>query len=74
MPERVGTLRMQPSGRWAICWPGQAPVEIAIGALFRVVVDDDTLHVRRMEYAPGRGYYVIDGPELCDGMRAAIVT
>jgi hypothetical protein len=49
-------------------------VEIAIGALFRVVVDDDTLHVRRMEYAPGRGYYVIDGPELCDGMRAAIVT
>jgi hypothetical protein len=30
------------------------------------------LHVRRIECAAGRGYKLNDGPELQDGLRAAI--
>ena len=39
MAERVGVLRMQPSGRWAVCRPGQEPIEITSGEPFRVEVD-----------------------------------
>ena len=31
MAEKVGVLRMQPSGRWAVCRPGQEPLEITSG-------------------------------------------
>jgi hypothetical protein len=70
--EKVGVLRMMPTRRWAICRPSHEPVEITWGELFRVEVADGVLEVRRMEYAPGRGYYVVGGPELLDGLRAAI--
>jgi hypothetical protein len=70
--EKVGVLQMQPSGRWAICRPGHEPIEITWGELFRVEVADGVLEVRRMLYAPGRGYYVVDGPELYECLRAAI--
>jgi hypothetical protein len=43
---------------------GRAPVEITSGVLFRVEVEDSVLHVRRMEYAPGRGYYAVGGQRL----------
>jgi hypothetical protein len=41
MSEKEGTLRMMPSGRWAVCRPGCAPVEITSGELFRVEVAGD---------------------------------
>jgi hypothetical protein len=62
---------MQPSGRWAVCRTGHDPVEITSGELFRVDVNGKLL-VRRMEYAPGRGYYAVGGPPLRGGMRPAI--
>jgi hypothetical protein len=71
MPERIGILRMQPSRRWSVCRPGHEPSEITSGEVFRIEADG-VLHVRRMEYAPGRGYYAVGGPELRSGMRAAI--
>jgi hypothetical protein len=49
-----------------------APVEITSDELFRVEVEDSVLHVRRMEYEPGRGYYAVGGPELHSGKRAAL--
>ena len=39
MAENEGVLRMQPSGRWAVCRPGQEPLEITSGEPFRVEVD-----------------------------------
>jgi hypothetical protein len=38
MSEKEGTLRMQPSGRWAVCMPGRKPIEINSGDVFRVEV------------------------------------
>jgi hypothetical protein len=71
-PRYAGILRMQPSGRWAVCRPGQDPVEIASGELFRVEVGGE-LQLTRMEYSRDRGgYYSIDGYELRDAIRAAI--
>jgi len=69
--EKVGILRKQASGRWAVVRPGRAPVEIKSGKVFRVEVDG-VLSVTRMRHTPRRGYYAVDGYELCDGMRAAI--
>jgi hypothetical protein len=69
MSEREGILRMQSSGRWAICCPGRDPVEIMSGDLFRVEVDGE-LCLARMEHLWGEGYYC--GYPLRDGIRAAI--
>jgi len=69
--EKGGILRMLPSRRWAVCRPGREPVEITSGELFRVEVDGE-LRTTRMEYAPGIGYYAVDGYELRGGLRAAI--
>ena len=73
--EKVGVLRIQPSGRWAVCRPGYAPVEITSGELFRVSVGGE-LRPTRMEcrhHAKGGGeYYSVDGYELRGGLRAAI--
>ena len=71
--EKVGVLRIQPSGRWAVCRPGYAPVEITSGELFRVEVAGE-LQLTRMKfrYRPRRGYYTVDGYPLRDGLRAAI--
>jgi hypothetical protein len=75
MSDKEGTLRMQPSRRWAVVRPGREPVEITSGELFRVEVDGE-LKLTRMEFRHGaRGggeYYSIDGYELRSGMRAAI--
>jgi hypothetical protein len=82
--ENEGTLRMKPSGRWAVCRPGHAPVEITSGEPFRIEVDGE-LKLTRMEFRhfegplKGRGYrgqpgeyYSTDGYWLRDGLRAAI--
>jgi hypothetical protein len=47
MPIKEGILCKRPSGRWAICWPGFAPVEM--GQEFLVEVDG-SLRVTRMEF------------------------
>jgi hypothetical protein len=86
MSEKEGTLRMQPSGRWAVCRPGRTPVEINSGELFRVEVDGQLeptcMEYRHFEDPQGRRhtvqpgqpgeYYSVDGYELRDGLRAAI--
>ena len=66
VPEKVGILRKQASGRWAIFRPGHEPVEITSGELFRVEAHGE-LRVTRMEHLYGEGYYSIAG----DGMRPA---
>jgi hypothetical protein len=73
MSDTEGTLRMQPSGRWAIIRSGHKPYEITSGDVFRVEVDGE-LKVTRMEWAHGKQgrYYSVDGYELHSGMRAAI--
>jgi hypothetical protein len=76
MTDKEGTLRMQASGRWAICRLGREPVEITNGEAFRVAVPGTKgLSVTRMEYRPARGaggYYSANGHFLHDGLRAAI--
>ena len=75
MSEKEGILRLQPSGRWAVCRPGRAPVEITSGELFRIEVDGE-LKVTRMEFKYSavqlKGYYSVDGYHLRNGARAAI--
>jgi hypothetical protein len=71
MSETEGILRMQSSGRWAVCRPGHDPVEVMSGDLFRVEVDGE-LRLTRMEEVWGEGYYSIDLYPLREGMRAAI--
>jgi hypothetical protein len=72
MPEEEGALRMLPSGRWAILRPGRDPMEITSGEIFRLEVDGE-LRLATMEHLPVRGYYVAEGYELREGMRAAVV-
>ena len=69
-------LRLQSSGRWAVCPPGHSPIELTSGDVFQVEVKG-VLKPTRMEFAHGeRGrpgqYYSIDGFELRTGMRAAV--
>ena len=73
MSDKEGTLRMMPSGRWAVCRPGREPVEITSGDLFHIEVAGK-LHLTRMEFrhSPRRGYYTVGGYPLRDGLRAAI--
>jgi hypothetical protein len=71
MSEKIGILRLQSSGRWAVCRPGRDPVEIMSGEPFRVEIQGE-LRVTRMEHLWGEGYYSIDGYKLRDGMRAAM--
>jgi hypothetical protein len=72
-----GILKLQPSGRWAVCRPWRPPAEIENGDIFRVDVDGD-LKLTQMGYhrfAGGGGeYYSVDGFKLRDGLRAAIGT
>jgi hypothetical protein len=39
MTEKEGTLRMMPSGQWAVCRPGETPHEITSGDLFHIEFD-----------------------------------
>jgi hypothetical protein len=74
MSTKAGTLRMRPSGRWAICRPGETPHEITSGELFRVEFRGK-LRLTRMEFrhSPRRGYYYsVHGYPLRDGLRAVI--
>jgi hypothetical protein len=81
---REGILRLQPSGRWAICRIGEAPFEIISGDVFRVEVDGE-LKATRMEFRHFTGslkgrelfgqageYYSTEGYQLKNGLRAAI--
>jgi hypothetical protein len=81
---RDGILQRQPPGRWAICRPGEDPIEITTGDIFRVEIDGE-LRPTRMEFrnftGPLKGrelmghtgeYYSIDGYWLRNGLRAAI--
>jgi hypothetical protein len=74
-----GILRLQPSGRWAICRIGEVPFD-----LFRIEVDGE-LRPTRMKFRHFTGplkrrelwgqageYYSTDGYHLRNGMRAAI--
>jgi len=83
MSDSEGTLRLQPSGRWAVCLPGQKPVELMSGDVFRVEVKGE-LRTSRMEFrhfqGPMKGreyrvqpgeYYSVDGYWLRDGLRAS---
>jgi hypothetical protein len=49
MNEKEGILRLQRSGRWAVCRSGRKPVEINSGELFRVEVDGE-LKSTRMKF------------------------
>ena len=73
MSEKEGTLRMMPSGQWAVCRPGETPHEITSGDLFHIEFAGK-LHLTRMKfrYSPRRGYYTVDGYPLRDRLRAAI--
>jgi hypothetical protein len=72
MSEREGVLQMQPSGRWAVCRPGQASIEITSGKVFRVEDPGKAgLQRTRMEQ-DSEGYYSVHGHHLHDGLRAAI--
>jgi hypothetical protein len=56
MTDKEGTLKMQPSGRWAICRPGETPHESTSGDRFRMKFAGK-LHLTRMEFrhSPRRG-------------------
>jgi hypothetical protein len=62
------------SGQWAVYRPGQLPVEITSGDLFRAeVAGAKDLQPTRMEYDhEGRMYYSVDDYPLRDCLRAAI--
>jgi hypothetical protein len=53
MNEKEGTLRIMPSGRWAVCRPGREPVEITSGERFRVEFLGE-MRLTRMEYRHAR--------------------
>jgi hypothetical protein len=73
MSDKEGILELQPSGRWAVCQPGRAPVEINSGDVFRIEVPGEAgLRRTRMEHMDGEGYYSVNGYNLRDGVRAAI--
>jgi hypothetical protein len=75
MSDQKGILRMQLSGRWTICRPGRAPVEITSGDVFRVEVGGELKRTRmesRHRTGGGGEYYSADGYELRSGMSAAI--
>jgi hypothetical protein len=51
MTDTEGTLRLQPSGRWAVCRPGREPVEIPAGEVFLLEVPGHRqLQQTRMEF------------------------
>jgi hypothetical protein len=72
MSEIEGTLRMQPSGRWAICRPDRFPIiELTSGDMFRVEVAGKLeLRVMRLgfrRYGRGGEYYSVGGFRFATG-------
>ena len=49
MTESEGTLRLMASGRWAVCQPGQDPIEITAADLFHIEFAGK-LHLTRMKF------------------------
>ena len=77
MVEKEGVLRMQPTGRWAVCRAGRDPLEITSGEPFHVEVEGGKeLQLTRMEYRNlrrgGGEYFSVDDYQLRDGLRAAV--
>jgi len=74
MNEKEGVLRMQPSGLWAVCRPGEEPREIPSGELFRVEVGGaKELKLTRMEFRNlRRGGGEVDDYPLRDGLCAEV--
>jgi hypothetical protein len=77
MTEMQGTLRMLPSGEWAIQAQGREPVNIPAGEIFLLeVLGEHRLLRVRMERKEGAWYAVFSGArgkrrvELRDGLRA----
>jgi hypothetical protein len=73
MTEKEGILKMQPTGRWAVCRRGEKPHKITSGERFRIEFLGE-MRLTRMEFrhSPRRGYYTVHGYPLRDGLRAAI--
>jgi hypothetical protein len=64
--DKEGILRMQPSGCSVVCRPGQAPVEITSGDVFRLEdPGKEGLHRTRTE-RDTEGYYSVHGYHLHD--------
>ena len=81
---KEGVLQLQPSGRWAICRPGESPHELKEADAFRIEVAGE-LKPTRMAFwhfsGPLKGrehrgqsgeYYTVDDYPLQNGLRAAI--
>jgi hypothetical protein len=73
MTDKEGILQMRPSGRWAVCRPGETPHEITSGERSCIEFLGE-MRLTRMEFrdSPRRGYYTVDGYSLRDGLRAVI--
>jgi hypothetical protein len=71
--EKDGILRMQPSGRWAVCRPGRDPSRSRAAKCFgsRCPASKACI-LTRMEHLHGEGYFSVHGHHLHDGLRAAI--
>jgi hypothetical protein len=78
LTDTEGTLKMQPSGRWAVCRPGHEPVEIPAGEVFLLEVpghlqlQQTRMEFRRFEEGYGE-YSSADRYHLADGLRAAFL-
>jgi len=73
---KEGLLEIMRNGRWAVCAPGEEPIEITSGDQFYIEVPGaGAMELTRMEYAHGRGggYYSTGGPALKPGLRAGFV-
>jgi hypothetical protein len=77
MADIKGTLRMLPSGQWAIAAPGREPVSIVAGEIFLLEVLGERKLMRvRMERKEGGWHAIFSGArgerrvELRDGLRA----
>ena len=71
------TLRLLPSGQWAIAAPGREPVNILAGEIFLLEVQGERKLMRvRMERKEGAWHAIFSGArgerrvELRDGLRA----
>jgi hypothetical protein len=72
MTEKQGTLRMLSNFKWALCRPGEKPIEIASGEIFHVWHNGE-MKPTRMENSKRDGYYCsVDGYLLYDGVRVSI--
>jgi hypothetical protein len=67
--DKEETLRLQPSGRWAIICPGRLPVAIVEGEVFELEVAGK-MRRARMKHRDGR-WFTTEGYLLADGSAPA---